>query len=404
MIWLTRLLSFLLLPFLALWLAWRLIRRKEEFNRFSERLGQASHPRPRGPLVWFHCASVGESLSIQPLIAALGAKKPRWHILVTTGTRSAATLMATRLPQGAIHQYVPLDLYPCVTRFMKHWKPDLSLFVESELWPELLHAAPHPVLLNARMSDRSWPRYKRFPAMARALLGRCEAVLCQSPTDVTRFRTFTPYARLMGNLKYDFPPLSADNATLRTFKKYIGSRPVVVVASTHHREEAMAVRWQRRWHQQSKDVLVVIVPRHPDRTKDFVNLLPPHSYGLRSRGDAITPDTQFYIGDTFGEMGLWFTLASVVVMGGSFVPHGGHNPLEPLKLNKPVFTGPHMFNFRDMMATLTQAGLVRQVPNETTLLQELTLPHLPSPPLHALTALEGATATALDYIIRNTKG
>lgn len=403
MIWFYRLMYVLLLPVLVLWFGWRLVRCKEDFDRFTERFGVASQPRPSGKLVWFHCASVGESLSIQPLIAALRKAKPKLHILVTTGTRSSAALMAKHLPKGVIHQYVPIDIYPFVQRFMQHWQPDLSLFVESELWPELLAAAPEATLINARMSDRSWRRYSMVPFVAKWLLRQCAAVLCQSSTDVERFKTFTYNAQLMGNLKYDFPPLSADEKSLRALQQQIGLRPVVVVASTHSREEAMAARWQHQWQQQMKDVLVVIVPRHPERVKEFLNLLPADAYGLRSREDKITPTTRFYVGDTFGEMGLWFRLASVVVMGGSFIEHGGHNPLEPLKLNKPVFVGPHMFNFRDMTSTLTRAGLIRQVPNEATLLQELNLKNLPQPNPSLLASLEGATPRALDYIINTLK-
>jgi 3-deoxy-D-manno-octulosonic-acid transferase len=398
MIWVYRGLQLIFLPLLVLWFVWRLLRGKEDPKRFTERLGRPSVARPKGKLLWLHCASVGESLSIQPLIAQLRKTKPRLNILVTTGTRSSAALMAKHLPKGVIHQYVPVDAYPCVQRFMRHWHPSLSLFVESELWPELLAAAPHATLINARMSDRSWRRYKRVAFVARWLLAQCEAVLCQSPTDVERFKHFTPQAALLGNLKYDFPPLSVDQKTLQNLQKQIGTRPVVVMASTHSREEAMAVRWQLQWQQQVKDVLVVIIPRHPERVKDFVNLLPPGAYGLRSRDDRITAETKFYVGDTFGEMGLWFRLASVIVMGGSFVTHGGHNPLEPLKLNKPVFVGPHMFNFRDMTQVLTRAGLIRQVPNEATLMQELNLKALPQPNAKALAALEGATLRGVKYI------
>lgn len=400
MIWFYRTLHLIFLPLIILWLGWRLLRGKEDQKRFTERLGFPSVIRPKGKLLWLHCASVGESLSIQPLIAQLRKAKPRLNILVTTGTRSSAELMAKHLPKGVIHQYVPIDFYPCVQRFMHYWQPSLSLFIESELWPELLAAAPKAVLVNARMSDRSWRRYRRTPFVARWLLNQCQAVLCQSATDVERFKDFTAKAKLLGNLKYDFPLLTVEEKLLQRLQKQIGVRPVVVVASTHSREEAMAVRWQLQWQQQAKDVLVVIVPRHPERVKDFINLLPMGAYGLRSREDKITPETKFYVGDTFGEMGLWFRLASVVVMGGSFVNHGGHNPLEPLKLNKPVFVGPYMFNFRDMTLVLTKAGLIRQVPNEATLLQELNLKNLPQSNPKALAALEGATSRALEYVLK----
>lgn len=358
-----RLLWVLIGLFVDIWLLVRLFKGKEEWSRFKERAGVASVKRPEGKLVWFHCASVGECLSILPLINNLLNDDDSLNILVTSGTVTSAKLMAKKLPARAIHQYVPVDFYIPVKNFMWFWKPDVSVFVESEFWPELLYQAPNPILLNARISKRSFVRYKKHSWLTRPLIKRFKACLCQEQADADRLTELgAPNAFKAGNLKFDALPLDADPHKVKEFKTAINKRPVVVCASTHNPEEG----WHGLVHQkitaEIPNVLTIIAPRHPERGNAIAKELKAMGMSIKQRSKDEMPqeDTAIFVADSLGEMGLWYTLADAAVMGGSFVPHGGQNPLEPLKLNTATFAGPHMFNFTEMMQKLNEAEAIEQ--------------------------------------------
>ncbi|GGE34367.1 3-deoxy-D-manno-octulosonic acid transferase [Agaricicola taiwanensis] len=344
-------------PLANLVLHYRVRKNKEDPARIGERRGRHGAARPPGPLVWLHAASVGEFLSILPLIEAIGERG--FVLLVTTGTVTSAKLADERLPQNAIHQYVPLDVPRYVRRFLAHWRPDMAIFAESELWPNLLEglrAASTPVILvNARMSERSFRRWGRARSTIGTLLNRIDLCLAQSDVDAKRLESLgAPRVVTTGNLKFDVPPPPADSSLLQRLKIALGHRPVLVAASTHSGEEAVIAEAHQKMSDQLPDLLTIIVPRHPERGYEAGETVANAglSVATRSFGEEVHHDTQIYIADTIGELGLFYRLANVVFMGGSLVPHGGQNPIEPAKLGVPVLHGPHIHNFTAVYESL----------------------------------------------------
>jgi 3-deoxy-D-manno-octulosonic-acid transferase len=324
---------------------------KEDPERLMERLGQAGTPRPEGPLVWLHGISVGETQSLLPLIAALRARRPDLALLVTSGTLTSAELLAKRLPASVIHQFAPVDSPGAVTRFLEHWRPAAGLFVESELWPNLIMAARargvRLALLSARMTEATARRWARSPGSARALIGAFDVILPQDAASAARLARLgaAPAGRL--NLKLVGEPLPADPGELQRLRDGLAGRKAVVAASTHPGEEPLIGGAAR----QAGAPVLVVVPRHPDRGEAVAAELSTQGFRVarRSAGQALGPETTAYVADTLGELGLFLRLADAVVMGGSLVDGiGGHNPLEAARLGKPMITGPYVFNAREV--------------------------------------------------------
>ena len=360
---------------LAPFLKRRLARGKEDAARQHERWGRPSITRPEGVLVWLHAASVGETMSILPLTARLtGAGR---KVLLTTGTVTSAELAASRLPEGAIHQFVPLDLPGGAARFISHWRPDLAIFCESELWPNLMletKKAGIPLgIVNGRMSARSAKSWQRLPATARALLGDLAFCLAQSEADGARYAALGAPAKSAGNLKFDAPPLPVDTDELDRLHKAIGRRPVFLAASTHPGEEMLVLEAAAGIRNAEPDVLTIIVPRHPARGEEIAALCAAGGLmpTMRSRGEAPDDLTTFYLADTLGELGLFFSLATISFMGGSLVPTGGHNPIEPAKLGAPMLHGPEVHNFKDIFAAFDAAGAAIPIADAAELAREV---------------------------------
>lgn len=349
-------------PLLPSLLGRRLKRGKEHPQRWRERLGVPGLERPAGALIWLHGASVGESLALLPLVAALRAARPDLVLLVTTGTVTSATLMGERLPPGALHQFVPIDAPWAVDRFLAHWQPDLVLWTESDLWPTILtrlQARGTPiVLLNGRLSDRSFQRWQRAKPIIRHLLGCFSEVLARGEEDAARFRALgAARVQAVGNLKLAADPLPVDAAALAEARAIVGDRPVLVAASTHPGEEGVIAEAHRALLADFPDLLTIIAPRHPNRGPELAaDLAAP----CRSQGAAL-PNSGLYIADTMGELGLWYRLARAAVIGGSFIRHGGQNPTEAARLGVPVVFGPHMENFREESEGLISEGGAQQV-------------------------------------------
>jgi 3-deoxy-D-manno-octulosonic-acid transferase len=355
-------------PLIGVYLWLRRIRGKEDPARFSERIGRPGRDCPDGPLVWVHAASVGESLSMLPLIGRLVGDRPGLNVLVTTGTVTSARMMAERLPEGAFHQYVPVDRVVWVRRFLDHWRPDLALWAESEFWPNMITEAASRnipmILINGRISPRSFAGWQRFDGMIRKLLGCFDLCLGQSDTDALRLRQLgAKSAKHVGNLKFAGAPLPVDEVELTVLQDAIGGRPVWLAASTHAGEEDMAAQVHQRLKSDHDGLLTLIVPRHTDRGEEIATRLRGQGLevSLRSNGGVIGPGTDVYVADTMGEMGLYFRLAGVVFMGKSLVPLGGQNPLEAARLDCAIVHGPHMMNFEDISEHLNKAGAAIQV-------------------------------------------
>jgi len=356
-------------PFIAAFMRRRLAAGKEDPMRFTERQGAASQPHPNGArLIWVHAASVGESLSMLPLIDHLLAADAGLALLLTTGTVSSARLMAERLPPRAIHQYAPLDRPRYVRRFLDHWRPDLVLWAESEFWPNLIlettgRGTPM-ILVNGRISPKSFSGWQRARSIITTLLGRFDLCLGQSSEDAQRLRQLgAANVDCLGNLKFAVPPLPADADELARLEAEFDGRPTWLAASTHAGEERIAGETHLALENAHPGLLSVIVPRHAQRGGEIAAML--RAMGLfvaqRSAGQPIAADTQIYLADTMGELGLFFRLAPVVFMGKSLVPLGGQNPLEALHLDCAVLHGPHMMNFTEIGKDMTAAGCAIEI-------------------------------------------
>ncbi|MGM0586519.1 MAG: 3-deoxy-D-manno-octulosonic acid transferase, partial [Pseudomonadota bacterium] len=360
------------------WLLARRARRgKEDPARMGERLGRPSRPRPEGPLVWVHAASVGEALSVLGLIRALREARPDIHVLMTTGTVTSARLMAERLPEGAFHQYAPVDLPGAVNGFLEHWRPDVGVWVESELWPGLVAGAAERgarlALVNARMSERSARGWRWAPGLIRGLLGSFEAVLAQDAGAAMRLtRLGARDVRVTGSLKAGGAPPDAPGARAELAAALAG-RPVWLAASTHEGEEARVARAQAVAARACPGLLGLIAPRHPERGAAIAEALRAEGVAVsrRGAGERPGPGDELHLLDTLGEMGAWLRLAPVTFLGGSLVPAGGHNPHEPAALRSAILHGPHVENFAQDYAALAAAGGAREVAEAGALGAEL---------------------------------
>ena len=354
----------------------RLKQGKEDPARVGERRGMSQGVRPSGPLVWIHGASVGEVLAAAALIERLRALDIR--ILLTSGTVTSAAIVAKRFPPDIIHQYVPYDSPRYVARFLDHWRPSLALFIESDLWPNLILSSAARrlpmVLINGRMSHRSFPRWRRITTTISALLGRFDVCLAQSQVDADRFAALgSRNVITTGNLKLDLPAPPADAGKLERLMSVTRGRPIIVAASTHPGEEELLLATHRTLATFFPSLLSVVVPRHPDRGEAIARSVAAAGLqaALRSREELPIATTDIYVADTMGELGLFYRLAPIVFMGGSLVPHGGQNPIEAIKLGASIVHGPHTFNFADVYEALDSAGGARQVDTQEALVKQL---------------------------------
>jgi 3-deoxy-D-manno-octulosonic-acid transferase len=343
------------------YVAWRASKGKEDRNRRRERYGVPSRERPDGPLVWFHAASVGETIAVVPLIESILGYGI--NIVLTTGTVTSAQVAEERLGGRIIHQYVPLDLKPAVSRFLDHWQPDLAIIAESEIWPmtilELGARRVPQILVNGRLSDRSFKSWKKRAYIAEALFENMAHVVAQSEVDGERFRALGARpVTVSGNLKVDTAPPPADETALYAIQRQIGRRPTWAAVSTHDGEEVMAAEVHAMLRSRHRSLLTIIVPRHPDRAAALVTELTALGLNVarRSTGDRITPDTDILLGDTIGEMGLYLRLTEIAFVGRSMTAQGGQNPLEPAMLDTAVLAGRNVQNFRDTYQRLIDKG------------------------------------------------
>ena len=342
---------------------------KEDVKRFNERVGRPTKPRPAGRLIWLHGASVGESISMLPLINRLLEIYPDAHVMVTTGTTTSAEVMAKRLPERAFHQYLPIDNPVFAARFIRHWQPTIALWFESEFWPGMLSTIKRRniplILINGRISNKSFKRWKQFDFVIKEILDCFTACLGQSEEDAYRLRALgAKDAMCLGNLKYAGLPIPVDEEKKKEIQDEIGERPVWLVSSTHSDEEAKIGRYLKELSAKHEGLLTIIAPRHPTRGVEIRDILQDKyqlKTALRSANEKIQPETEVYIADTIGEMGIWYELCPIVFIGGSLIPHGGQNFMEPSRCRDAVIVGPHMHNFTDAMNRAKRADGIIQV-------------------------------------------
>ena len=359
-------------PLSRLVLARRLARGKEHPQRLAERRGETRIARPPGPLIWAHGASVGEMLAVIPLVEGVRARN--FNVLVTSGTVTSARLAEERLPPNVIHQFVPLDAPRYTGRFLDHWQPNLALLAESDLWPNLIVSCAERsiplILVNGRLSERSFTRWRYLPHTISALLGRFDLCLTQSDSDAERYSELgAPRVSMTGNLKLDVLAPPVDAGKLAAMRAVVRQRPVIAAASTHPGEEAVIIDAVRRLRQSFPGLLTVIAPRHPERGSGVVEIATAAGLNAVARSRGLLPDrgTDVYVADTIGELGLIYRLAPIVFMGGSLVRHGGQNPIEAAKLGAAILHGPHVWNFADIYSALDQAHGAEQVQDATRL-------------------------------------
>lgn len=356
-------------------LAWRKVAAKlrdyglpEE--RVRERLGHASLPRPSGRLIWFHAASVGESLSVLTLIKRMGEQAPDAEFLITSGTPTSAELIAKRMPPRCRHQFPPLDTAAAVDRFLDHWRPDLGVFVESELWPQMLVRARKAgcplVLLNARLSDKSVEGWKKRPDTARFILDQFDLMVTQNQKTAANLQAMgaaPERIRPGSNLKAVSAPLPVDAEVLAKVQGSIGERPVWVASSTHEGEEEIVLEAHQALLKTRPDLCLLLAPRHPERGGRVEALVKQAGLSCARRSKGVLPGTrtQVYLADTLGEVGTWYALCPLVFLGGSLREIGGHNPFEPLQAGAAVISGTGHYNFAETYAELTRLGAAAEV-------------------------------------------
>ncbi len=383
-------------PLISIYLRRRMNDGKEDRARFPERQGIASRPRPEGRVVWLHAASVGEAVSVLPVLERIQARA-NTTALITTGTVSSAELMAGRLPAGAIHQYVPVDRVAWVRRFLDHWKPDLALWLESEFWPNMLTetaARGVPVLLlNGRISPRSFGRWQGNPRLAKHIMSAFQLCMGQTEADAERLRRLgAQRVAAPGNLKFAAPPLPVDDAELARLAQLFDGRPRWLAASTHPGEEIIAGRVHRALKARFPGLLTIVVPRHPTRGKSIASELKALGLAVvrRAAGEPVAASTDILVADTIGEVGLFIRLAPLVFMGKSLTVRGGQNPLEPARLEASILYGPLMDNFDQVAARMEVAKAAHLVADEIALTEAIAR-RLGDP---ALLKDEGARASA----------
>jgi 3-deoxy-D-manno-octulosonic-acid transferase len=371
--------------------------------RQHERLGNASLPRPPGRLVWFHAASVGESLSVLTLITRMGERLPDAGFLITSGTATSADLIARRMPPRTRHQFAPLDAQGPVQRFYDHWRPDAGIIVESELWPLMLSRGRDRgmplALLNARLSAKSVQGWCKVPATSAFVLDQFDLMLTQNrqaADNLLAMGADPARVRVGTNLKATSAPLPVDFDTLDTVRNQLNGRPTWVASSTHPGEEEIVLAAHARLLRDHPALCLVLVPRHPDRGDSVADFVRAKRLSLarRTAGEPITPDTQVYMADTLGETGTWYALTPLVFLGGSLLPIGGHNPIEPAQAGAAVLTGPHVANFSETFTPLIACGGAHEVTDGETLAVAVDL-WLTDP-----NALQAARAAAHAYVDR----
>ncbi|WP_218048905.1 3-deoxy-D-manno-octulosonic acid transferase [Curvivirga aplysinae] len=377
-----KLASYLLTPLIPFYLKKRIKKDKEDKTRLSERYGHASQERPTGKLIWLHAASVGELISTLSLLDKINTENPDITLLVTSGTVTSAEIAKNKLPKNVIHQFAPLDSPVFVNRFLNYWKPDLVLWLESEFWPNHLREIKSrqipAILLNARMSEKSFKRWSEHPKSIQTLLSCFTTLSAQSSKDRDKLVKLAKDREVLlpGNMKLAAQPLSYDQIEYKSLKKIIGKRKIIVAASTHPTEEQRLLDCYKSYASTiEQKPLLIIVPRHPQRGAEVFDIITNSKLkaACRSKNEDIEVSTDIYLADTLGELGLFYALSDIVIMGGSFSGKiGGHNPIEPALLDTAIIVGPDMSNFASITKAMLEDKAIKQVKNDEDLTKTIS--------------------------------
>jgi 3-deoxy-D-manno-octulosonic-acid transferase len=363
------LVAYLLLPVALLALFWRGLANRAYWQRLPERFGYGERLPPN--TLWVHAVSVGEVQAAAPLVRALMKRYPERPVLITTVTPTGADRVRLLFGDRVMHRYAPYDLPGAVGRFFDRVQPDLAVIIETELWPTLYHTCGLRgvplVLASARVSPRSVGRYRRLTALFREALSHGIVIGAQSEADAERFRSIGAHparTHVTGNIKFDFVPPDGLLEAGRTFREaHFPNRPVWTAGSTHAGEEELVLEAHRRVLADHPDAVLLLVPRHPERFEAVAQLVQKNGFGCARRRErrSLEPGESVFLGDTLGELMTFYAASDVAFLGGSLVPIGGHNLLEPASLGLPILTGMHNFNAQDVADLFVEAGAAELV-------------------------------------------
>ncbi len=369
MIFFYKLATILSYPFIPIYLKIRILNNKEDKKRVSERYGFASDIKKGGKLIWFHAASIGESLSIISLIKEI-QKNNSSQILVTTGTKSSAQLIINKFDKGIIHQFIPLDNPVFVERFLSYWRPNIGIFVESEIWPNLILQSKDKkvklIIINGRMTPKTYKKWTIFSNSSKKIFSCFDHCLTQNNESALFYKNLgIKRVQYTGNLKFTSSPTKINTTTKKKIEKLLENRKVLVAASTHSGEEDIIAEITNEIRAVRKEFISIIIPRHPDR-KFFIKNQALESVVLRSKSQKIKKNTSIYIADTLGELELFYGVADFIFVGGSLVNHGGQNPIEASYYGKLIHHGPFIQNFTDVYSTLKKMHITNliETPNQ----------------------------------------
>lgn len=364
-------------PLVSGYLKWRSFKGREDKTRLSERKGVTNCPRPQKPLLWIHAVSVGESMVSVAIAQAILKQYPHVYILLTTTTTSSAKIVGQKLPKNTIHQFGPVDTPQAVHRFLEHWKPDLAIWVESEFWPNLIHGTQKrgipTILLNGRISSKSFSNWKKLKSLISPLLSRFDLCAVQSEEQATFFQALgANNICVMGNAKTIITPLKVDAKKYKAFKIEAGERPLWLVASSHPGEEEIAFEAHKSLKKDYPDLLTILVPRHIERATALQQLALKEGLSVALQTETTSfKGIEVYIANTLGELSTFFALSPIVLMGATLVPKGGHNPIEAAQLGAFVLHGPHIFNNSHLYKILSSLELSQEIQDSHHLAEAL---------------------------------
>ena len=374
MIFIYKIVTILLYPLIPIYLRIRILNNKEDGKRINERYGIASRKKKGNKLIWLHAASIGESLSIITLVKEIQTKNSS-QILITTGTKSSAKLINQKLNKKITHQFLPLDNPLFVERFLTYWKPSIGIFVESEIWPNLILKSNEKkiklIIINGRMTSKTFRRWSVFPSVSRKIFSCFDDCFTQDNDSLTHYQNLgVKKACHTGNLKFTSSPNKIDTIAKNKIKKIFKDRKILVAASTHPGEEDIISDITKEIRSVRKEFISVIIPRHPDR-KFFIKNQALEGIILRSHSKKINKGTSIYIADTLGELELFYSIADFIFIGGSFVNHGGQNPIEASYYGKLVHHGKFIQNFTDVYSTLKKSHITNLVKSPEELVRHI---------------------------------
>ena len=357
----------------------RLLKKKEDPIRFKEKFGFFSKKKPKGKLVWFHGASVGEILSAVPLIQQLEKNKNTTKILVTSNTLSSSKVISSLKLKKTIHQFFPIDNSYLVNKFLKYWSPSIAIFIDSEIWPNMLtkiNIKSIPlILLNGRINKKSFKKWKRISLTAKSLFNKFDLCLPSSAESKKHLELLNAKnIKYIGNLKFTESEIKKDNSN-KNLKKFFSTKKVWCASSTHNNEEEVAARVHLKLKKKNKNILTVIIPRHISRTAEIADKLKRLNLKvhIHSTSGKIAKNTDIYLVDIYGKTKMFFSICKIVFLGGSLIKHGGQNPLEAARFGCQILHGPNIWNFNEIYNLLNEFKVSYKVGNTKQIAREISM-------------------------------